>query len=342
MGVAAEPWGLGGDGRAATLYRLSNAHGMTVVVSDWGGLIVAIEVPDRAGRIGNVVLGYPRLADYLARPDGAHLGAPIGRFANRISNARFLIDGADVRLRANDGPHALHSGGGGYDERRWAAMPTDDGVTLSLTSPAGDQGMPGTLALEMRYTVTEANELRIDYVATTDAPTAINLTNHSYFNLAGGGDVLDHGVEIASDRIADARADGISTGRFVPVAGGYDLRQPRAIRQAIDEEHVLRAANGFDTSYVLSDTPRANPTFAARVTEPNSGRSLEILTTEPSLQFYTGNHLSARDGFARHAGLAIEPQHLPDSVNRPEFPTTVLRPGATFRSTTTYRFGIFD
>lgn len=340
MGTTIEFWGFGGDGRPAHLYRLSNKQGMAVSVSDWGGLIVAIEVPDRGGQINNVVLGYAHLADYLARPDGAHVGAPIGRYANRIANACFAIDGVEVRLSANCGRHSLHSGGRGYDERRWIVESTDDEVALSLISPDGDQGMPGTLQMEMRYTVNEANELRIDYIATTDAPTAINLTNHSYFNLAGVGSVLDHRVEIDSAWIAETDADNIPTGRLLPVAGSFDLRRGRSVGRAISRDATLLAAGGFDTSYVLSGAARAAAVPVARVFEPRSGRVLEIATTETSLQFYTGNHLSPHDGFARHAGLAIEPQHLPDSVNRPEFPTTILYPGEIFRSTTIYRFGI--
>ena len=349
--VAVSAWGATAHGHAAHLYTLTNDHGMSVSISDFGGLVVAIDVPDRQGKTADVALGFKTFADWQAHVADTDFGSPIGRYANRIAGARFPLDGRTVQMTPNEGANLLHSGPSGYNRRFWQVTTFDRGKTsgavLHLVSPAGDQGFPGTLDLTMTYTLTEDNALHIDYRATTSAPTVVNLTNHSYFNLAGegSGDIADQTIQIFADRIATLGASLVPTGEIAPVSGPYDLREPVVIGTGLA---ALKAqgSSGYDTPYVLADRERAQPVLAARATDPASGRVLEMLTTAPSVQFYTANgDLSRFTGpggrpYGLHAGFALEAQHLADSPNHPNFPSTVLRLGETLTSTTIYRFSV--
>ncbi|HWI85462.1 MAG TPA: aldose epimerase family protein [Sphingomonas sp.] len=337
------------EGREAHIYTLTNKNGMRVGFTDYGGLITEVTTPDRVGKRANVVLGFRNAGEYQARNGGYGFGSPIGRYANRIGDARFTLDGKTYQFKPNAGPHLLHGGSPGYNMRFWKVsmrpLGINHGAVLTLVSPDGDQGFPGTLRIQMRYTLTENDELRIDYQATTTKPTVINLTNHSYFNLAGegNGDVGGHIIEIRANSVAETDPTMLPTGRIVEVSGPLDLRSPRVIRDGLDAL-TQSGRSGYDTPYVLASEPRAKPVLAARVTEPASGRMMEVYTTEPSVQFYTANHLQGLDKgpggrpYNRYGGFALETQHLPDSPNHANFPTTVLRPGQVFRSTTIYKF----
>ncbi|TPG52370.1 galactose mutarotase [Roseomonas nepalensis] len=309
-----------------------------------GGVIERLEVPDRAGRLANVALGLRRPADYAAQ--GPYFGALIGRYANRIAGGRFTLDGREHRLATNDGPNSLHGGARGFDKRLWRVEAADSGrLDLSLHSPDGEEGYPGALRVRVTYAVEGSGTLRIDYAAETDAPTVLNLTNHSYWNLAGegSGTVLDHELEIAADRFTPVDATLIPTGEQRAVEGTpFDFRAPRPIGARIrDDDPQLRIGRGYDHNWVLNGG--AEP--AARLRDPGSGRVLEVLTDQPGLQFYSGNLLDGTlvgpSGRAYRSGdgVALETQHFPDSPNRPDFPGTVLRPGEVFRSTTRLRFG---
>lgn len=360
--VAAAPRGIAGrliggsvafgktsDGRTARLYTLTNKNGMRVRFTDYGGLITEIDTPDRLGHKADVVLGFKSATEYEARNGLYGFGSPIGRYANRIGNARFTLDGKTYTFKPNAGPNLLHGGAPGYNMRYWSVsmrpFGINHGAVLKLVSPDGDQGFPGKLTITMRYTLTEKDELRIDYRATTTKPTVLNLTNHSYFNLAGegNGDVGGHLIQIRANSIAETDAMALPTGRIIGVAGPYDLRSPHMMRDGIE---VLKAMGwgGYDTPYVLANAPRRKPVLAVRVTEPKSGRMMEVYTTEPSVQFFTANHLRGIDKgpsgrpYVQYGGFALETQHLPDSPNHPEWPTTVLRPGQVFKSTTIYKF----
>jgi aldose 1-epimerase len=342
--VARRAFGTTADGTEVTLYTLANRRGMVARVTDYGATLTELWVPDRDGRLANVVLGFDRLEPYLETT--YFLGTTVGRVANRIANARFTLDGREYRLAANRPPHHIHGGARGFDKRVWRARPLPDGagVAFAYTSPDGEEGYPGTLDVTVTYTLTDANELRVDYAATTDRPTPVNLTNHSFFNLAGAGTVLDHVVTLHAARYTPVDATLVPTGAMAPVAGtALDFTRPRRVGERIEEFRSF--ANGYDHNFVLDGWREGGPpALAARVEEPTTGRVLELRTTEPGLQFFTGNRFDGtRTGvggivLARHAGLALEPQHFPDSVNRPEFPSVVLRPGTTFRSTTVYGF----
>lgn len=337
------------DGRTARLYTLTNRNGTIVRFTDYGGLITEVQTRDRMGKRANVVLGFKSATEYEARNGLYGFGSPIGRYANRIGNARFTLDGKTYTFKPNNGPHLLHGGAPGYNTRYWSVsmrpLGINHGAVLTLVSPDGDQGFPGKLTIRMRYTLTENDELRIDYTATTTKPTVLNLTNHSYFNLAGegNGDVGGHLIQIRANSIAETDKMALPTGRIVEVAGPYDLRTPHMMRDGID---VLKAlgVGGYDTPYILANAPRKTPILAVRVTEPRSGREMEVYTTEPSVQFFTANHLQGIDKgpsnrpYIQHGGFALETQHLPDSPNHPDWPTTVLRPGQVFKSTTIYKF----
>ncbi|WP_370962124.1 aldose epimerase family protein [Amycolatopsis sp. cg9] len=313
-------------------YTLTRPGGLTVRILDYGAVIQSIEAPDRDGGYANVVLGYPGLDGYVAnnRPDAARvfLGATIGRYANRIAGGTFTLDGVTHRVPLNDGKNSLHGGPAGLDTRVWSAVPLPDGVRLTLTSPDGDQGYPGRLTAEVTYRLT-ASGLRITYRATTDAPTVVNLTNHTYWNLAAAGEVHDHRLQLAATRFCPTDAGLIPAGDPRPVAGTpFDFRRPSRIGARIGEaDPQLKLADGYDHNWILDP---AAP-FAARAWDPASGRLLTMRTTEPGLQFYSGNHLPSRG-----AGFALEAQHFPDSPNRPDFPSTVLRPGEVYQQETEY------
>lgn len=339
------------DGRAVDLYTLSNKKGMEVAITNFGGIIVALRVPDRNGKTDDVVLGYDTLDGYLTNK--AFFGAIIGRYANRIAHGKFTLDGVTYTLPKNDGDNTLHSGTEGFNKRLWTAkdISTTKGQALELTyrSADGEQGFPGNLSTKVVYTLSaEQNELTIAYSATTDKDTVVNLTNHSYFNLAGqgSGDILNHQVIIVGDRITPVDATLIPTGELRPVKGTpFDFTQATAIGSRIDQDDPqLKLGRGYDHNWVLSTQPTSTPVLAAEAYEPKSGRVLQVLTTEPGLQFYTGNFLDGtirgKDGkvYNRRYAFCFETQHFPDSPNHPAFPTTELKPGQTYSTTTVFRF----
>jgi aldose 1-epimerase len=338
------------DGKNITQMTLSNDRGMVVKLINYGAVITDVIVPDARGAKANVVLGFPSLADYEAKNANYGFGAAIGRYAGRIANARFVLDGKEVRLAANSGPNTLHGGPGGLDTKVWTIRPYvnegKNGAILNYSSPAGEQGFPGKLDVQIIYTLTDDNQLRIDYEATTAAPTALNLTNHSYFNLAGAGSgtVRDHRLQIAAGRFIEIRPDGIPTGRFPAVDGTpFDFRRPAPIGATMDKPHPqMEGQRGYNHGWLLDD--RKGLALAARLSDPKSGRSMEVLTTEPSLHVYAGGWFGGADKGAQgtpyrpHDGIALQTEHLPDSPNRPDFPSTILRPGETYRSTTIFRF----
>lgn len=339
------------DGRRVSLYTLRNARGMEARITNYGGIIVSLKVPDRDGRDGDVVLGFDSLQDYVR--SSPYFGALVGRYANRIARGHFTLDGHTYTLAINDGPNSLHGGLKGFDKRVWSARSFEAqggcGLTLRYTSPNGEEGYPGTLKVRVTYTLTDEDELVVDYRATTDRATPVNLTNHSYFNLAGAGsgDVLGQVVMINADSITPVDSTLIPTGEIRSVAGTpYDFRTPTPIGARIDEPDTqLRYGHGYDENFVLNRAARdTSLTLAARVYDPGSGRVLEIYTDQPGLQFYTGNYLDGtlkgKGGavYGRHAGFAMETQHFPDSPNHPNFPSTILRPGQVYHTRTVYKF----
>jgi aldose 1-epimerase len=340
------------DGRQVDRYTLSNGRGMRIRLLTYGGIIQTIEVPDRRGHNGNVALGFDNLADYVAR--SPYFGSITGRYANRIAQGRFTLDGVTYQLAQNNGVNHLHGGNVGFDKRIWSATELRErdavGLRLTYTSPAGEENYPGTLSATVTYRLTRDNEIRIDYRATTDAPTIINLTNHTYFNLAGegSGTIEDHKLTVNASRYTPVDSTLIPTGTLDPVAGTpMDFRRSTAIGERIrDNFPQLVIGQGYDHNFVLD---RRDNTFrqlepAATVVDPDSGRVLSIRTTEPGLQFYSGNFLDGTlVGTSHHVyrqgdGFALETQHFPDSPNKPQFPTTVLRPGQTYNTTTVYEF----
>ena len=336
------------DGTPIELYTLQNENGMAADIMTFGATLVALRVPDRAGQAGDVVLGFEDFASYT----GAHpyFGAVIGRYGNRIAQGRFSLNGQSYTLAQNNGTNNLHGGPLGFDRVVWRAEPGAEGaepsLTLRYTSPDGDQGFPGTLEATITYTLGTDNTLRLDYSATTDQDTVVNLTNHSYFNLAGGGDILGHIVELPATRFVPVSADLIPTGELQPVAGTpMDFRIPTAVGAHIgDDDGQLHAAGGYDHTWVLDRGDETGLVLAARVSEPSSGRVMEVLTTEPGVQFYSGNFLDGTlagkrgQRYERNTGLCLETQHFPDSPNQPQFPSTILRLGETYRSSTVFRF----
>jgi aldose 1-epimerase len=337
-----------GDGRSVAVFTLENARGARARIMTYGGTVTSLEVPDRAGTLGDIVLGFDDLAGYLG--GRGYLGALIGRYANRIAGARFVLDGTLHRLTANEGHNQLHGGLAGFDKVLWNATPrsTSAGPTLELDylSRHDEEGYPGNLSVRVVYTLTHDDALRIEYTATTDRDTVINLTNHAYWNLAGhgAGTILDHRLLLDADRFASVGPGQIPTGDLRPVAGTpFDFRTPTAIGARIDSDDAqLRVGGGYDHSFAV-DGAHGELRRAARVVEPTTGRVLEVLTTEPAIQLYSGNFLDGIRGKAgaeyhRRAGFCLETQHHPDSPNQPAFPTTTLRAGACYRSTTVYHF----
>ena len=335
------------EGRPVKLFTLTNATGGEVRITEYGGIVVSVRVPDRDGRLGHVALGYERVEDYVS--DNPFFGTITGRYANRIAGGRFELDGTTWQLAQNDGENALHGGLRGFDKVVWdgVALESGDRVAFTYVSPDGDEGYPGELTTTVTYTWTDDNALRIDYEARTDKPTVVNLTNHSYFNLAdgGAGTVLDHHLTVNAARYTPADSASIPTGEIAPVAGTpFDFRQPHTLRARIaDEQPQLRASGGYDVNFVLDDAD-AGLTLAAVVHDPQTGRAMDVLTDQPGVQLYTGNHFDGRHvgigrvRHERHSALCLETQHFPDSPNQPGFPSTVLRPGETYATTTVYRF----
>jgi aldose 1-epimerase len=345
-GVQSQPFG-SVDGRAITLYTLTNSHGMEVRAMNYGGIIVSIRVPDRNGQFADVVLGHESVEGY--RPNPPYFGAIVGRYANRIANGTFKLDGETYSLPKNDGPNTLHGGTTGFDKVVWDAEPLKgrSGVAFSYFSQNGQDGFPGNLRVKVTYTLTNANALEIDYEATTDKATPINLSNHSYFNLKGegNGDILDHEIMINADRFTPVDKNLIPTGELRPVKGTpFDFTQPTKIGARIDDNYdQLVLGHGYDHNFVINRNG-GGLVLAARVYEPTTGRTLEVSTTQPGVQFYTGNFLdgtiTGKQGhvYKRRYGFCLETQHFPDSPNHPSFPNTILRPGETFREKTVFKF----
>jgi len=345
-----EPYGKTKDGQEVDVYTMTNDHGMRVRFLSFGGTVIEISVHDRTGRVDNVVLGLRSVGDWETLP--GHFGAITGRYANRIGGAQFTLNGQTYHLIANNGPNSLHGGPNALDKQVWAVAPAtvQDGVsvTLSYVSKDGDQNFPGTLTTKAVYTLTNDNALKIDYTATTDKDTVVNFTNHSYFNLGGNasGSVEDQLLLINADRYTPTDANQIPTGEIVPVEGTpLDFRQMMSIGARLHSAfQQMLYGHGYDHNWVLNKSPGDALTFAARGYDPRAGRVIDCLTTEPAVQVYTGNGLngslfgSAGITLRQTDGFTLETQHYPDSPNKPNFPTTELKPGQEFHSTTVYRF----
>ncbi|MGI8961902.1 MAG: aldose epimerase family protein [Bryobacteraceae bacterium] len=346
-----QPFGKTPDGNEVFLYTMRNRSGMEVQITNYGGTITSIKVKDRYGKFDDVVLGFDSLDGYVSKTNKSYFGALIGRYANRIAHGAFALDGHQYHIPLNDGPNSLHGGLRGFDKRVWDAKDvsmTGDAPDLELQylSRDGEEGFPGNLSVTVRYSLSSENELRIDYFATTDKDTVLNLTNHSYFNLAGpgSGDILNHKLTLQADRFTPIDQTLIPTGAMQSVAGTpFDFRKPTTIGSRINhEDSQLKFAKGYDHNFVLNRSGH-DLALAAKVEEPHSGRVLEVLTTQPGIQFYSGNFLN---GSVRGIGgtynfrsaLCLETQHFPDSPNHTNFPSAVLRPGEQFHQTTVFRF----
>lgn len=347
--ITERPFGTDKDGVPVTLYTLKNRNGAEVSICNYGGLVTSIKVPDRNGKLGDVVLGFDNLADYIK--DSPYFGALIGRYGNRIAKGKFTLDGTEYTLATNNGPNSLHGGVKGFDKVVWQARAyqSDLGPALELSylSKDGEEGYPGNLSVKAVYTLTEDNALKLEYTATTDKDTVLNLTHHSYFNLAGQGTILNHIVMINADKFTPVDSTLIPTGELRPVDGTpFDFRTPTAIGARIgQDDEQLKFGNGYDHNWVINDYTGA-VRLMARVYEPTSGRVLEVLSAEPGLQFYSGNFL---DGTLKGKGgwvyqfrdaFCMEPQHFPDSPNKPSFPSVILKPGAVYHNTIIYRFSV--
>ncbi|MGC9348917.1 MAG: aldose epimerase family protein [Anaerolineae bacterium] len=353
MKIKKAPFGTLQDGTDVSLYTLVNDAGMRAAITPYGGTIVELTAPDREGEMGDVVLGFDSLEDYVER--SPFFGCLVGRYANRIAHGTFTLEGVTYELATNDGQNHLHGGLRGFDKQVWEAIARESdagpALELSTTSPDGEEGYPGTLSVNVLYTLTDDNALRIDYTATTDKTTVVNLTNHTYFNLSAGEakTVLDHVLVINADTFTPVDETLIPTGEVRSVAGTpLDFRTPTPIGARIDDEdEQLGYGGGYDHNWVINGEP-GELRMAARVTEPESGRVMEVLTTEPGVQVYTANmmppSLEGKGGrvYGRRSAICLETQHFPDSPNKPTFPSTVLRPDGVFRSTTVYRFSTTD
>jgi aldose 1-epimerase len=334
------------DGTSIEIFTLQDGD-LTARVMTYGARLVSLDVPDRNGKVADVVLGYDSLEGYLGDPK-TYFGAIVGRYGNRIGHGTFVLDGKRYEVPKNDGDNSLHGGTVGFDKRVWTAQEIPTGVELTLVSKNGDQGYPGTLTTHVRYTLS-AHTLKIEYSATTDADTVLNLTNHSYFNLAGegNGDILDNVMTIPADRYTPVNAGLIPTGELAPVAGTpFDFRTPTVIGKRIDQDNEqLKFAKGYDQNFVLNHATKGPDLHeAARVVDPKSGRVMTVKTTQPGVQFYSGNFLDGtahgKHGhvYEKRAALCLETQHFPDSPNHPAFPSTELKPGQTFHSVSEYIF----
>jgi aldose 1-epimerase len=345
--ITRKPFGQTKDGTEVYLYTLRNAKGAEARISNYGGLVTSLKVPDRNGNMGDVVLGYDNLSDYLK--ETPYFGALIGRYGNRIARGKFTLDGQQYTLATNNYPNALHGGIKGFDKVVWQptilASPEGPALKLTYVSPDGEEGYPGTLSVTVIYTLTQDNGLKVDYTATTDKNTVLNLTQHSYFNLAGKGDILGHVVMIQSDRFTPVDSTLIPLGELRPVDGTpFDFRTPTTIGARINQDdEQLKFGKGYDHNWVINKQA-GTLSRMARVTEPTTGRVLEVYSTEPGLQFYSGNFLDGtlkgKGGqvYQFRNGFCMEPQHFPDSPNKPEFPSVVLKPGQTYHNTIVFKF----
>ncbi|NUS44121.1 MAG: galactose mutarotase [Mycobacteriaceae bacterium] len=352
-GMSTEPFGRVGD-TAVTRYTLANDKGMRVRILDYGGIVQSLEAPDRAGRAANVVLGFPTLADYVAKNSpaagGPYFGAIAGRYANRIAKGLFTLDGKTYTVPVNNNGNSLHGGSSGFDQKVWRARQEGGSLRLEYVSAAGEMGYPGALTAVVTYSLDNDNRLTVDYHATTDAPTVVNLTNHSYWNLAGesAGPVYDHKLTLNADRYTPVDGTQIPTGRLEPVADTpMDFTKPAVIGSRIGADNPqLKIGRGYDHNWVINRPDDSALVQAAVLEDPMSGRTLTVSTTQPGIQCYTGNFLTgdllgtSNHAYRQGAGVALETQHFPDSPNHPDFPSTVLRPGQTYHQVTVYQLGV--
>ncbi len=342
-----ESYGTTKDGTAVDIYTLTNAHGVEARITNYGGIIVSLKVPDRTGALGDVVLGFDSLSTYIA--SNPYFGALVGRYGNRIANGRFMLDNVEYKLAQNNSVNHLHGGLKGFDKVVWNAEEGEDGKSLKLTYVSMDmeEGYPGNLTTEVTYTLEDDDALKIDYKATTDKKTVINLTNHSYFNLTGdpSNTILDHVVMINADQFVPVNSTLIPTGELQSVKGTpFDFTSPKPVGQEIEADHEqIKVGLGYDHCWVLNGNGMKQ---AATVYEPNSGRFMEVRTTEPGVQFYTGNFLNGtltgKKGtvYQRRSGFCFETEHFPDSPNQPDFPSVELNPGETYQTSTVYKFSV--
>ena len=339
-----ESFGILADGRETALYTLKNNNGILVAITNYGGTLVRLLVPDRNGHLGDVLLGHDTAAEYETY--GVFMGCLVGRYANRIANGRFSLDGAKYTLATNNAPNHLHGGPCGFHSKVWGVdAVTESSLTLSVTSPDGEEGFPGNVSVQVIYTLTDKNELKIDYSGTTDRPTVLNMTNHAYFNLAETGSIDNHTISIEADHITPVDETSIPLGDLMPVENTpFDLRISKPIGQGRRTIHKqIEIGRGFDHNFVITDGGKGKVVPAARVSEPITGRILEMFTTEPGVQFYTGNFLKSQMGkrgevYHPYTGFCLEAQKFPDSPNQPHFPSATLRPDETYSQTTIYRF----
>lgn len=337
-------------GELVEQFTISNLNGMKVGVMNYGATLIKVETPDRNGKMADVVLGFDNLDDYLNH--NRFFGSTAGRFANRIAGGKFTLDGVDYQLAVNRGTNHLHGGNIGFDKRYWTAQVSqrDNAVRFTYLSTDGEENYPGNLECSVTYSLGLDNDLRITYHATTDKPTIVNLTNHSYFNLAGEGDILNHELSINAHRFTPTDENQVPTGEIRPVSGTpMDFTTPHRIGDRIDaNDEQLQIGGGYDHNWVLNKTIAGELSLAARVEDFSTGRSMECLTTEPGVQFYAGNFLDGsvpgKNGLTldRRTGLCLETQHHPDSPNKPNFPTTILRPGNAYKQVTIYKFGVME
>ncbi len=347
--ITKAPFGKTSDGQAVDIYTLSNPGGMEAKITNYGGIVTQLHVPDNKGKPGDVVLGYDKLASYIeASP---YFGCITGRYANRIAKGRFTIEGTEYKLATNNGDNHLHGGDVGLDKKVWTVKEVQGvgraGIELSYTSPDGEEGYPGNLNCKVTYWLTVQNELEIQYEATTDKATHINLTHHSYFNLAGAGsgDILNHEVEILADKFVPTDAGNIPLGDLASVKGTpFDFLTPHTVGERIgQEDQQLKVGKGYDHNWVINPTGKGLE-LAARVTEKNSGRVMEVLTDQPGIQFYTGNFLDGSNVgkggkiYKHRNAFCLETQKFPDSPNNPSYPSSLLEPGQTYRHMCVYRF----
>jgi aldose 1-epimerase len=348
--TAKKSFGKTPDGQAVDLYVLANKNGAEVAITNYGGAVVSLKVPGRDGKLADVVLGYDNVDGYVN--DKSYFGAIVGRYGNRIAHAQFVLDGRSYTLAKNNGENSLHGGIKGFNKALWivktASAKDGQSLELSYLSKDGEEGFPGNLKVSVIYTWTDTNALRIEYSATSDKPTVVNITNHAYFNLAGqgSGDILGHLLTIQADKFTPVDAALIPTGELRNVAGTpFDFRKSTAIGAHIDQDEAqLKLGGGYDHNFALRRSGDAGESLAARVVEPTTGRVMEVWTTEPGVQFYTGNFLDGKTlgkggvTYPRRSAFCLETQHYPDSPNQPNFPTVVLKSGQRYHTITTYKF----
>lgn len=338
------------DGKKTDLYVLQNKNNVKVALTNYGARIVSVCTPDKDGNCVDIVLGFSSIDAYLLASESYH-GAIVGRYANRIAKGKFLLDSVEYNLAVNNGVNHLHGGIKAFHTKVWdATLVSENSVTMTYLSKDGEEGFPGNLQVTVVYTLTNENELKIEYTATTDKKTVVNLTSHPFFNLRGegNGSVFDHFLQINADYYTPIDSTSIPTGVFEKVEGSvFDFRQPKTIGKDIETNNQqIRFGNGFDHNFILRKKMLSELTLAATVFEPTTGRTMDVYTTEPGLQFYTGNFLNGKDvgksdkNYERNYAFCLESQHYPDSPNKPNFPSTVLEPSQKFQSTTIYQFGM--